>query len=66
MDAIKKIDWKELRQQKRWLAECATNAMDEEMLTHAEGLLSLLDAIMDEAVATGIATDEEVFGPHES
>jgi hypothetical protein len=53
-DSISQINWTLLREQKAWLIE--QNAWQ------AWGLLSLLDDIQDEAVATGMATDEEVFG----
>jgi hypothetical protein len=53
-DSISQINWTLLREQKAWLIE--QNAWQ------AWGLLSLLDDIQDEAVATGMATDVEVFG----
>jgi hypothetical protein len=58
MKSIKGINWSMLRNQKEWLVEQANKGNNEE----AEGLLSLLDNIMDEAVSSGIATEEEVFG----
>lgn len=51
---MEKIDWAMLREQKAWLFR-----QDNEF---ADGILNLLDAIQDEAVASGIATEEEVFG----
>ena len=56
-EAIRKIDWKKLRQQKRWLV--AYQGGDDNA---AEGLLNLLDHIQDAAVADGLASEEEVFG----
>jgi len=54
MQAVARIDWRELRQQKQWL--CNFGAVPQ-----AEGLLSLLDAIQDAAVADGIADERTVF-----
>ena len=52
------IDWELLREQKEWL----TNQNS----THADGLLCLLDAIMDDAVDSGEFTEIEVFGALDS
>ena len=48
---IKSIDWELLRRQKEWLIN-----------HNADGLLSLVDALQDAAVADNIATELEVFG----
>lgn len=48
---IKSIDWELLRRQKEWL-----------ITNNADGLLSLIDALQDAAVADNIATKSEVFG----
>lgn len=49
---VSKVDWKLLREQKLWLA--AHDA------SYAEGLLSLLDHIMDQAAE--ILGEKKVFG----
>jgi len=48
-------NWVLLRQQKLWLL---SHNCDE-----ANGLIHLLDALQDDAVASGRFTEEEVFGP---
>lgn len=53
-DVVQSIDWAELRSQKIWLAT--------QPVPMADGLLNLLDALQDAAVAQGLATEEEVFG----
>lgn len=52
-DLIQNIDWKLLQKQKLWLLsqECV----------ESDGLLSLLDAIQDFAVDSGLASEKEVF-----
>lgn len=57
-----KIDWKLLRAQK---AELLAQVMQGKQMSMgaADGLLHLLDAIQDEAVAEEEATELEVFGP---
>jgi hypothetical protein len=47
------VDFELLRQQKAWLL---CHSSDE-----AEGLLGLVDAMQDQAVAAGVATEAEVF-----
>lgn len=62
------IDWQLLRQQKAWLFEQSRtyNARDDKdnriESNNAEGLLSLLDSLMDAVVADNLATNIEVFG----
>jgi len=50
---MKRMDWRMLRMQKSWLLQ----------QTHpvADGLVNLIDALQDAAVADGIATQREVF-----
>jgi hypothetical protein len=50
------INWALLRKQKYWLAQ-------QPHCEEAEGLLSLLDAIQDEAVEVHGISEETVFGP---
>lgn len=58
--AIKNIDWKLLREQKDYCVNEAMNAPD---VSHIyEGLVGLMDAIQDAAVADHLATEHEVFG----
>ena len=61
------IDWKLLREQKLWLYSVAdptwAGSSTEPDRTAAWGLLALLDAIQDDAVDSGEASEEEVFGP---
>jgi len=52
-----KLDWVLLRRQKEWLLQQPTGP-------EANGLVHLLDAIQDEAVASGEASEDEVFGEH--
>lgn len=61
----KPIDWKLLREQKMFLYIMA-DSPSEWQRTNACGLLGLLDAIQDDAVDSGEASEEEVFGPVES
>jgi len=53
-ETLKHMDWALLREQKLWLFHNDS--------IEAAGLLSLVDAIQDAAVAEGIATEKEVFG----
>ena len=53
--ALSGIDWPLLGQQKLWLIK-----QDE---LESMGLLSLIDALQDAAVADGVATEEDVFPP---
>ena len=48
------INWALLREQKLWLLTQES--------PHADGLIHLIDAVQDQAVATGSATEIEVFG----
>lgn len=52
--SIPHIDWGLLREQKLWL-----QTQDS---PHAAGLIHLIDAVQDQAVDTGSATEIEVFG----
>lgn len=56
------LNWALLRQQKTWLSGFY-NGKDSE---YAEGLISLLDYLQDDAVDTGRATELEVFGTEEN
>ena len=49
-----KIDWELLRKQKEWLMQFNRE--------EADGLLSLIDAIQDNAVNSKEFTEEEIFG----
>jgi hypothetical protein len=60
-----KIDWKLLREQKLWLYSAADVAVEGDREV-AWGLLELLDHIQVDAVDSGEATEEEVFGPVET
>jgi hypothetical protein len=51
-----RMDWELLRQQKEWLMRRENDDSIE-----ADGLLALIDAIQDQAVATEQASEEEVF-----
>lgn len=48
------LDFTLLRQQKGWLLQ--------QEAPEAEGIIQMLDAIQDAAVAADVATEEEVFG----
>lgn len=48
------IDWKQLRDQKNWLATQDTE--------ESYGLIHFLDFIQDTAVESGFFTEREVFG----
>jgi hypothetical protein len=60
-----KIDWKLLRDQKLFLYALADSPNDHQR-SNAWGLINLLDALQDDAVDSGEASEEEVFGPVES
>ena len=55
-----KLDWVLLREQKEYVNNEACNNQDARHIY--EGLLSLIDAVQDEAVVNGDATEKEVFG----
>ena len=56
---IADIDWELLRRQKQLLLD----ALDAQKIGHiADGIVILIDNIQDAAVASGIATDVQVFG----
>lgn len=61
---LSKVDWKLLREQKAWLAETSLQHVSAEgkksWHPQAEGLLSLLDHLMDEAAKT--LGEKLVFG----
>lgn len=61
MNCITKMNWPLLRKQKETLIELA-DARPHQVGDHLWGIINLLDAIQDEAVDTGLATSEEVFG----
>ena len=56
------IDWALLREQKEFLLTVLTRPLDSKT---RDGLIHLLDALQDDAVESGIATPQEVFGPDE-
>lgn len=59
------IDFAELRQQKEWLTLQSMCNPEEGGYTawwYATGLLGLIDAIQDQYVRKGWASEEEVFG----
>jgi hypothetical protein len=71
------IDWALLRQQKLTLVTLAitppVSVKDADypleigaMVEDLSGIINLLDAIQDEAVENGTATEEEVFGPRDA
>jgi hypothetical protein len=53
-DVVERIDWELLAAQKSWLLSIGVEL--------GEGVVSLIDALQDAAVADGIATEEVVFG----
>ena len=62
-DVVSKIDWELLMEQKDYaINEAANNRECEEIYL---GIVHLIDAIQDAAVADGIATDAQVFGTRE-
>ena len=58
-----RIDWLLLRMQKAYLFNEANN--DAENGHIYDGMVCLIDALQDAAVADGLATEEEVFGSGE-
>lgn len=60
-ELLKKMDWSLLRAQKMDLLEYRLSGA---LISHAhtDGLISLLDALQDEAVERGYATDSQVYG----
>lgn len=69
MSLLSEIDWPLLRQQKLTVFKAADLAEEEgfpEAALDLCGIVNLIDAIQDEAVASGVATEVEVFGPDES
>lgn len=61
---ILRVDFPLLRQQKMHLAEIVaeSNDISEDQRTSIDGVLGLLDALMDNTVAAGFVSEEEVFG----
>lgn len=59
-DVVKSLDWEMLREQKSYLWNEACN--DRENGDICAGMVNLIDALQDAAVADGIATEIEVFG----
>lgn len=58
--AIRNIDWVLLREQKEY---CENEAANNTEVGHIyDGIVSMIDAIQDAAVADGLATEGEVFG----
>ena len=62
--SLENLDLVLLRRQKRRLVETKTDIGDHE--NAIEGMLNLLDHIQDYIVATGQASEAEVFGPRDS
>jgi len=59
---VEKIDWLELRNQKRLLLETINNdAVSPEHKEALEGILSLIDAVQDYAVDEMGMSEEDVF-----
>ena len=58
-----KLDWQLLREQKDWLLDMAENLTGVDDQAYVDGILSMMDALQDEAVENGDATELEVFGP---
>lgn len=57
---INDIDWALLREQKEY---CVNEAMNNsEVADIYEGIIALMDAIQDAAVADGLVTEKKVFG----
>ncbi len=56
-----KIDWAQLRRQKETLVGLVM-AAPPPISDDLGGILSIIDALQDEAVEDGTATEEEVFG----
>lgn len=57
-----KLDWNLLRAQKLCLLEITDVSSNPGHILAIAGILSVLDAIQDEAVENGDATEDEVFG----
>ena len=55
------IDWKLLQKQKMVLLDVIDKNVDLETIQALNGILSLLDAIQDDAVESGSATEQQVF-----
>jgi hypothetical protein len=53
-DVVERIDWELLAAQKSWLLAMGAD--------FGEGVVGLIDALQDAAVADGIATETAVFG----
>lgn len=64
--AVSRIDWEQLRAQKRWLLGVAQELSRESrgkinIAESADGIISLIDVLQDAAVADGLASEETVF-----
>lgn len=60
-NTVSKIDWQLLREQKDYLVNEANNWNDSAPNVY-DGIVNLIDAIQDNAIADGLATEQEVFG----
>ena len=60
---VRNMDWDLLRTQKTYCENEAANAAE---IGHIyDGIVSIIDAIQDAAVADGLASEVEVFGSEE-
>ncbi len=59
-DVVARIDWHMLREQKAQLV--SGDPSSAEYKEAVEGLVSLIDALQDAAVDSGVVDPEEVFG----
>jgi hypothetical protein len=60
------IDWKLLREQKTTLIYLGVkNTLTDHEKLAVNGIIHLIDGLQDEAVNSGTATEEEVFGSEE-
>jgi len=58
-------DWKSLQEQKQNLVELAVSfnkVTDQDTTEKLDGIIHFLDSIQDNAVESGIWTEEEIFG----
>lgn len=66
IEAVSSIDWEQLRAQKRWLLGVAQELSRKSrgkinIAESADGIINMIDALQDAAVADGIASEETVF-----
>lgn len=59
VDVVRRIDYKLLADQKAWLVSSSASGPS---ANFAEGILGLLDTIMDAVVDDGILSERDVFG----